>query len=38
MEHDRKYTVLQNLAYCVRATRQGCPKLLAFCLMVILAN
>ena len=38
MEYDRKYTVRQNLAYCVRATRQGCPKLLAFCLLVILAN
>lgn len=38
MEHDRKYRVRQNLAYCVRATRQGCPKLLVFCLLVILVN
>ena len=38
MEYDKKYPVRQNLAYCVRATRQGCPKLLAFCLLVILAN
>ena len=38
MEHDKKYTIRQNLAYCVRATRQGCPKLLAFCLLAILIN
>ena len=38
MEQDKKYRVRQNLAYCIRATRQGCPKLLAFCLLVILAN
>ena len=35
---DRKYPLRQNLAYCIRATKQGCPKLLAFCLLVILAN
>ncbi len=38
MEKDRKYTVLQNLAYCIRATWQGYPKLLVFCLLIILAN
>ena len=38
MEHDKKYPVRQNLAYCIRATRQGCPRLLVFCLLVILAN
>ena len=38
MKYDRKYTVRQNLAYCIRATRQGCPKLLVFCLLVILAS
>ncbi len=38
MEHDKKYTIRQNLAYCVRATRQGCPKLLTFCLLAILIN
>ena len=38
MEQDRKYPILRNLAYCVRATRQGYPKLLAFCLLLILAN
>ena len=38
MEHDKKYPVRQNLAYCIRATRQGCPRLLVFGLLVILAN
>ena len=38
MEHDKKYLLRQNLAYCIRATKQGCPKLLGFCLLVILAN
>ncbi len=38
MEQDRKYPMLQNLAYCIRATRQGTPKLLVFCLLLILAN
>ena len=38
MEYDKKYPVRQNLAYCVRATRQCCPKLLVFCVLVILAN
>ena len=38
MEQDKKYPVRQNLAYCISATRQGCPKLLVFCLLVILAN
>ncbi len=38
MEYDKKYPVRQTLSYCVRATRQGCPKLLVFCLLVILVN
>ena len=38
MAQDKKYTVLQNLAYCVRATRQGYPKLLVFCLLLIPVN
>ena len=38
MERDKKYTVLQNLAYCLRATRQGYPKLLVFCLLIILVS
>ena len=38
MEQEKKYSFHQNLTYCVRSTRQGCPKLLFFCLLVILAN
>ena len=38
MEQDKKYPVMRNLAYCIRATRQGYPKLLVFCLLMILAN
>ena len=38
MEQDKKYPVTRNFAYCIRATRQGCPKLLMFCLLTILAN
>ena len=38
MEQNRKYPVSKNLAYCVRATRQGYPKLLVFCLLLILMN
>ena len=38
MEHDKKYSIRQNLAYCLRSTRQGCPKLLAFCLLAIPVN
>ena len=38
MEQDKKYPFPRNLAYCIRATRQGCPKLLVFCLLLILAN
>ena len=38
MEQDKKYPLSRNLVYCVRATRQGCPRLLVFCLLVILAN
>ena len=38
MEQDKEYPLSRNLVYCVRATRQGCPRLLVFCLLVILAN
>ena len=38
MEHEKRYPLRQNLAYCIRETRQGCPKLLVFCLLIILAN
>ena len=38
MEHEKKYPIRQNLVYCIRETRQGCPKLLVFCLLIILIN
>lgn len=38
MEQDKKYQILQNLTYCIRSTRQGYPKLLVFCLLIILVN
>ena len=38
MEQDKKYQILQNLTYCIRSTRQGYPKLLEFCLLIILVN
>jgi ATP-binding cassette subfamily B protein len=38
MEQNKKYSVFQNLLYCIQATKQGCPKLLPFCLMIILVN
>ena len=38
MEQDKQYPVLQNLAYCIRATKQGYPKLLVFCLLLIPVN
>ena len=38
MDKDKKYTILQNLSYCLKETEKGCPKLLVFCVCVILAN
>ena len=38
MEQEKKYSFRRNLAYCIRSTRQGCPRLLFFCLLVILVN
>lgn len=38
MEHNKKYFVHQNLAYCIRATKECCPKLLVFCLLIIPLN
>ena len=38
MQYDKKYPIRQNLAYCARETWRGCPKLLAFFVMLILAN
>ena len=38
MKGDRKYSIRENLGYCLKATREGCPKLLFFCAAVILVN
>ncbi len=38
MEKDRKYPILRNLCYLIRATKQGCAKLLVFCPLIILVN
>ena len=38
MQYDKKYPIRQNLAYCARETWRGCLKLLAFFVMLILAN
>ena len=38
MQYDKKYPIRQNLAYCARETWRGCPKLVAFFVMLILAN
>ena len=38
MNQDKKYSILQNLAYCLRMTRQLYPILLVFCLAIIVVN
>ena len=38
VEKNKKYSIFQNLLYCIQATKQGYPKLLIFCLMIILMN
>lgn len=38
MDKDKKYTILQNLSYCLKETEKGCPKLLIFCAGIILVN
>ena len=35
---DKKYSIFQNLAYCIRATKQGHAVLLVFCMSLILVN
>ena len=32
---DKKYNVFQNLIYCIRETKKGCPKLLVFAALII---
>ncbi|MBO4291860.1 MAG: ABC transporter ATP-binding protein [Lachnospiraceae bacterium] len=38
MNQDRKYTVLQNLIYCIRITGEKYPPLLFYCIGIILIN
>lgn len=35
---DKKYTILQNLLYCLRTTKQTYPILLVFCFSIIAIN
>lgn len=38
MNQDKKYTMLQNLSYCLRTTKQTHPILLVFCFAIIVIN
>lgn len=38
VEKDKKYSVLQNFSYCVKATMQNYPRLVILCLLVIVIN
>ena len=38
MKKDKKYSIFQNLSYCISATRKNYPKLLVYCCLVILLN
>lgn len=38
MEKEKKYSIIQNLSYCLKSTMAGCPKLLVFCIGIIIAN
>ena len=38
MNPDKKYTILQNLIYCVRMTKEKYPRLLVFCACMIAVN
>lgn len=38
MNQDKKYSIIQNLSYCIRMTREKYPVLLIFCLFIILIN
>ena len=38
MNQDKKYSILQNLYYCVRMTKEKYPVLLTFCFFIILIN
>ncbi len=38
MDQDKKYSIPQNLAYCIKAAAQTCPALIWFCAGVIVCN
>lgn len=38
MKQNKKYSIIQNLSYCVRMTKQKYPILLVFCFLIILIN
>lgn len=38
MNQDKKYTILQNLLYCLRMTKQTYPILLVFCFIIVAVN
>ena len=35
---DKKYSIFQNLSYCIRMTKEKYPILLTFCLLIIFVN
>ncbi len=37
-EKDKRYSILQNFSYCVKATMQNYPRLMILCLLVIIIN
>ena len=38
MEDDKKYSIFQNLGYCLHAVRCAYPRLQAYCVLIVLAN
>lgn len=38
MDKQKKYTIRQNLVYCIKATKKAYPKLLVFCVCIVIVN
>ncbi len=38
MKPENQYSIFQNLIYCIRMTKEKYPRLLVFCLLIILIN
>ena len=38
MDKDKKYSVFQNLVYCIKATKKAYSGLLVFCVLIIIIN